>query len=279
MVGHPLRTSAPREGACPLPKASGAAQREQQVDLGRTRPVAGQEPPGGRDGVDERVQREGLHGGIRRTGRTASITDRSTALTCWSSPSGGPRRGRAPPGAARRGRPARHLDHRIGRQARQRVTVADVEDHRRALVPADRRHEGERHPLVAAARDVGLVALLALGAGLAHVGGVALLAHPVPLLGRRAGWRPRCRRTPLLVEQEGAAGLRRLRGSAHGLPVEVVVVEVLVRDRAERAQPLGPNSRPSSRRSSAAGSASSRGSRSRPSTRRPRSQPRWLSPT
>ncbi len=136
--------------------------------------------------------------------------------------------------------PAGDLDHGVLVQAGQGAPVADVQDQRDPLVPGDRPHQGERHLLVAP-REVLLLALPRARRVpvLRHVGGLALGpgAVPQPQRGRAraAGLRVEA---GLLLPEEDAAGLLGLLVGADRLAVEVVVVQVLVGDRAQRLQPV-----------------------------------------
>ncbi len=133
------------------------------------------------------------------------------------------------------------LDDGVGVEHRQGAAVAHVQDQRRALVPGDRPHQRQRHLLVAPGQVLGLTlpragALPVLG----HVGRLPLGAGAVPHVQRRAVGAQGLRvETGLLVAQEGTPGLLGLLVGAYGVPVEVVVVQVLVGDRAERLQPVG----------------------------------------
>ena len=118
---------------------------------------------------------------------------------------------------------ARYLDNGTVRHTRHGTATTDVEDHRRGLAATDRRHDGECHALVAAARDVGLVALL--------VGGFLIFNTFTGTVAQRT-------KEYALLRVLGASRGQVLR-SGRGSP--------------STAQPT--------------------------STRNPRSQPRWLSPT
>lgn len=136
---------------------------------------------------------------------------------------------------------AGHLDDRLGVQHGQRGAVADVEDERGAFVAGDGPHQREGHVLVTAGEVLGGALTGARGLPvLRHVGGLAFGAGAVPQVegGRVRAGRAGVERG-LLLQQEGAAGLLDLPVGPDGLPVEVVVVQVLVGDRAEGAQPVG----------------------------------------
>ena len=123
------------------------------------------------------------------------------------------------------------------------VAVTDVEDHARRSVRGERIHEVEGHLLVAAARDV-------LGAPAGTLVDLAGLRHVRRLpIGERVD--PRAPRLFglgehgavegfLLVAQVLAAGLV-LVDAGHGFAVAVVVEQVLVRQGAQRADPVRPD--------------------------------------
>src|SRR3954463_15669182 len=165
----------------------------------------------------------------------------STALTCCTSPSIEPARGTAVSGCG----PSASTVHGTSTTA-SGGRPASVGPLRAVGVTGARpargmaRHDRRGHALVAAALDVGRVALLLrVVPSLLHVRRVALAAHAVPRLQRRGGaCRHRVVEAVLLLEQELTAGLGAAADRGDRVAGEVVVVEVLVGDRAEGAQPV-----------------------------------------
>ena len=183
----------------------------------------------------ERLDRERGRAGERRLDRDP--LDGLHGLDQRARVVGHRRRRRA---AAAPAAPTRHGTSTTARASRkrQRRAVGDVEDPDRALVGGDRLDHGQRLGLVAARLALRVRVALVAVAGLGHVRAVALVLRRAPererLLGRL---RPRRVEARLLLEQVGAA--RAAAERLDGLGREVEVVEVLVRDHAERAQPLG----------------------------------------
>ena len=178
----------------------------------------------------------------------ASIVVRSTSLmvetsACACGGVGPIATGTGPAAADDRG----HLDDGVLVEERQRGAVGGVEDHDRAGVVGDRLDERQRLALVAA----GLAAVVVLvrdaggAARLGHVGAVALVAGGAPgaerrgrvlaVLGVEGGLR---------LEQVRAARLVLLPDRRHRVRTEVEVVQVLVRDHPERAQPVAAEQAP-----------------------------------
>jgi len=153
---------------------------------------------------------------------------------------------------------ARDLDDGVVGQPGQDAVVRDVEDHRRAPAGDERRHEVQGHALVAAALQVlgppgpgvlapgvlapgvlGPDALGRLRAGLRHVARLARAVHRLPGLQRALGVRRGAGvEVTLLRVEELPAGLRRGAQALGGLAGVGVVVQVLVRQRADRAHPV-----------------------------------------
>ena len=133
------------------------------------------------------------------------------------------------------------LDDRLLVEERQARTVGDVEDHDPVAVAIEAVHEVEGEgsvvPRPTRLDDLGH-GLLAPGPRLLHVVRLALGMGSTPVaerLGRGAVTGVEGRLLPLEERGANSPGPHRL----ERLGVEVVVVEVLVRDHVHRAQPLG----------------------------------------
>ena len=140
-----------------------------------------------------------------------------------------------------------HLDDGVLVEEGQRGAVGGVEDHDRAGVVGDRLDQAQRLALVAA----GLAAVVVLvrdtggAARLGHVGAVALVAGGAPGAERRG-------RVLAVLGVEGGLRLEQVRpprlvllpDRRHRVRTEVEVVQVLVRDHPERAQPVASEQAP-----------------------------------
>jgi hypothetical protein len=228
------------------PTGEGKALSNKQTLLkvrepGMHRGVALDQLAGHIDGVDQRVQREGLHRGRARGGLGGGqhlALDRLDRADQAGGVVG--QRGDGDGVGAVGVDEAGHLDDGVVVEHGEGALVADVEDQGGALVAGDGPHQGEGDLLVAAGEVVGVAFA---GAGrlpvLGHVGGLALGAGAVPDVQRPGtGGADLVVEPRLLVGEEGAAGLLGLLVGADGLAVEVVVVQVLVGDRAEGLEPV-----------------------------------------
>ena len=155
----------------------------------------------------ERAQRQGAGALARVRCRPWSARRRSDKRGVGDVPLAGPHHGHEAELMSRRRRhrkrdraarihPARHLDHHVRRERRDRAAVAHVEDQPGGRPAAERGRQGDRHRLVPARRHVGLVPLARVPAGpqLGEVAAVALVVRRLPQ--PRRGGRPPPRTEP-----------------------------------------------------------------------------------
>ena len=212
--------------------------------------------------ADQRVgeQRVGRPGRGRRAARPRARGPR-TPVTCAISPaySGSSGADRQRRGARRRSTVARHLDHRVVGQERQRAVVADVHHLDVAgAVAEQRRRPGRPRPPSSTRRR----------------------AAPAAPACRRASGRRTCSsssRLDLRRPRRPATALARC--SRHHLVVRVEVAQVVRRDDAAGGRARSGGSSRSAAISSPCSASSSGSTVARRPTQTARSQVRWLSPT